>query len=195
MTKAIIITATEHFVACPHCGVKAGRVDHLFSTHLPRSFGPWSCQSCRMSYSGTVHAPDNIELEKRDEAYVRTIDLLALEMGDAEPILFLVGGGSHRNGGKRAGSDDDGKEYLYEEHTCPTNITQSIVRIIEGDDDDPHGLFTYLATVDWPDGLEEHEINIAWALEHFPEYFDGGGVKRLPARATKKPRPAEADLG
>lgn len=154
--KARLITHTH--VACPNCGEEAGRVDHLFP-QAPVSTS-WYCDSCGREYAVKVNSPAEIEVEVRDGQHIDTHDLLMIPPRDT-PVYFVVKGMELRRPGDTP-EDAGSKQYLYEEHSCPTNHVRCEAIISDGDED-PHGVFEFVRSV--PSGDDEPET---WA-EVFPE--------------------------
>lgn len=70
----------------------------------------------------------------------KTLDLLCLYDSDGEPVYFIVEGV-----GNVTDENPLDDEYLYNEHTCPTNYIP-IEAIFTKDDDDPHGVFDYICS-------------------------------------------------
>lgn len=172
-------TETMTYVSCPHCGKRAGRIDHLFGDRLPRSWGPWYCDECGGAYEGTVVSPTEIAIEKRDgRRKIDTLDLLMIP-ARAEPVYLVL------NSWRWEGDEDHGKEYFYEEHTCPTNWTDQIEAFILDGDADPHGVAQFVRTVDAPeepDGGEEYDFQML-----FPEAFDAPTIDGNATVAPHKP--------
>lgn len=49
------------------------------------------------------------------------------------------------------------KSYYYDNHTCPINwMGGYVIKLIEGDDDDPHGLFKWVKTITLEEALAKH---------------------------------------
>ncbi len=165
---ARIIAEMRHYVACPACGEKAGRIDHLYSDVAKRSYrgrsqsvGPWVCDDCGAGYRVTVTYEDHWPALKpgnivprvaveRDPAYdhVDTLTMLYFPVTDAGRLIVS----SRRLASDKVGY---GQRYFYDEHTCTLNLLQGNVELVIDDDDtDPHGLFVYVTTIDWPDDLD-----------------------------------------
>jgi len=75
---------------------------------------------------------------------LQLIVLLQLDVETEKPIYFIT---KHRT--ISSTSSEDLKEqltYFFDEHYCPCNVVagSDILRIYEGRDDDPHGLFRYV---------------------------------------------------
>lgn len=75
---------------------------------------------------------------------LQLIVLLRLDVEAEKQIYFIT---KHRT--VSSGTAEDLKKelsYFFDEHYCPCNVVagSDIVRIYEGRDDDPHGLFQYV---------------------------------------------------
>jgi hypothetical protein len=87
---------------------------------------------------------------------IDTLDLLRLPA--TPPVYFVV------KGCRLVDSPD--RTYFYEEHSCPTNYVQCEAIICDGDDD-PHGVFEFVRSVDVPD---DYDGKANWRAL-FPEAF------------------------
>lgn len=99
--------------------------------------------------------------EPHRTTFVRTLDLLVLRRSEGD-VFFVVEG--LRIEDEKLG---EGKSYFYEEHSCPTNHVRCEAIITDGDDD-PHGIFEFVRSVDMPEGYDEESVD--W-LALFPEAF------------------------
>lgn len=137
------------FLICPECGDERSRLDHLT---VGTSFGPWYCDECGLGINGKVTA-DGPEIEIHKDRLVKTFVLLRLRapLNDGENVHIVIDGKASRpynwvlNLAKQRGHD----EFLYNEHTCPTNYLRCEA-IFDGDDEDPHGIFEYVDTIENP---------------------------------------------
>lgn len=147
------------YVLCPYCGEGPQRVDQLFG-HMTK-FGPWSCAACGGSYAGTVEDDRSIRVHKLPtESSIKTWDLLKIERA---PVFLIV------DASRRPDDREGSKSFLYDEHTCPVNWTDRIAEIIFDGDHDPHGVATFIRSVDQSDEYEQDEVE--WPLV-FPEAFE-----------------------
>ena len=163
--KATLVTETKTYLNCPHCGERASVVDHILAGQ-PRSFGPWYCDECGRSYTGSLAADGTIDLELAAAVRTATLNLLTIPPRD-EPVYLVVHGGrygdDHNEGGTTA--------YYYDEHTCPTNWVSEVEAFILDGDSDPHGVAQFVRRVDTPplpEGVADYDLP---AL--FPEAFEG----------------------
>jgi hypothetical protein len=69
-----------------------------------------------------------------------------LQRGEGEPLYIVV---EHQ----RMWDDEGVWRYFVEEGTCPTNLL-GCVRLIDGDDTDPHGIFEYVEWVPRPPEMD-----------------------------------------
>ncbi len=151
------------FCFCPWCQEKSGqRVDHLFAS-APTPFGPWYCDVCGRGFTGNVDELRNVTLHKNDrDQYVRTFVLLRR----ADTNLFLV-----LDAKRHVDKDDDGHghlQYLYEEHSCPTNWLRECVAVIDNGDADPHGFLSVIRSIDAEKNVDTDKVD--WEVV-FPEAF------------------------
>lgn len=166
-SNARLIAEMRLYAACPACGEKAGRIDHLYSDDEKRryrgrsqSVGPCVCDECGAGYRVTVTYDDHRPALKPGNIVPRVaverapehdcVDTLTLLRFPNRPDAYLVVAGT-RNASDRPGENE---RYFYDEHTCPTNYLD-IEAIWDGADDDPHGIFAYVATIDRPVNFDD----------------------------------------
>jgi len=132
------------YINCPVCGEDADelRVDHL----NPGAKTRWFCDDCGEQIS--IHVLPNGDIETEPTG-IKLHKVLVYLRSD-KPFTFAVQGTIE--------SDETAEEYhghvryLYEEQRCPFNTLQETLQIIDqNNDDDPHGIFTYLRTEPWRD--------------------------------------------
>lgn len=129
------VTYTKTFLVCPHCAHHTNSsIDHL---EAGRHFGPWFCDECGGSFLGVANGADTV-LTKHHERQTKTLDLLVLEPTE-KPIYFILDGIQF--------GEDGNKEYLYEEHSCPTNWLRNIRLVSVDGDIDPHGFMEFVRHV------------------------------------------------
>lgn len=156
--KATIITETKQSFLCPKCNVqwKCG------FDHISRSitFGPWYCHHCGHGVYGRV-TDDDLQLEESGDHRHKTLVLLRLDIEIAEPIHIVINGGMICKEGADLTAElaelQRHNEFLYAEHTCPWNYLR--VRIKEGDDCDPHGIFVHQETVLAPPDVDSQDLD------------------------------------
>lgn len=76
--------------------------------------------------------------------HYKTLNLLVIPPRD-KPVYFVVEGIA-----AVGDPPGEGKDYFYEEHSCPTNYVECEAIIYEGDED-PHGVFQFVRAVAAPD--------------------------------------------
>jgi len=183
---ARIIGETRLYVACPACGEKAGRIDHLYSDAAKQSYrgqsldaGPWMCEECGAGYRVTVayddHRPalkpgniaPHVRVERAPE-HDRVDTLTLLRFPDADDAYLVVAG--TRPIGEKPGVNEP---YVYDEHTCPVNYLGPRVELVmRGDDTDPHGLFAHVTTIDRPADIDLDDLSVAQVRALFDSEID-----------------------
>lgn len=139
-----IVQRTTTYAVCPHCQQDAGEVDHLLGQQFTTE---WYCNNCGKQYRLDFDTSGHVEITRLAGLKITTLDLLVLPP-QKEPVYFVVEG-MRFEGGRDGGERDeaDAKQFLYEEHSCPTNWLQPKMVWHDGDSD-PHGLIEYVAHVD-----------------------------------------------
>lgn len=131
---------------CPSCGSKTGvgTIDHL--RMAPDFKTSWSCKDCgkcihlRLQHGVLTECAVNPM-----EHWVKGVAVLKLEPQD-HPIYFAV---EHRDYRPKSGEHEDeldrhaSRQFLFEEHSCPTNWFKPIL-VMDGKDSDPHGLLKFV---------------------------------------------------
>lgn len=152
---------------CPHCGLAEHSENHLFPG---QRFGPWFCDECGGSFLGNTAADETIDLELLAERKVETLDVLLLKP-QKKSVYFIVPGARYEGRGPSEKTVAEHKRYYYEMHSCPTNWLKPKMVYHDGDAD-PHGLFTFVSTVDLkalpPDedlGPNDHDRAMAALIE------------------------------
>lgn len=139
LVEATIITETKRYFACPNGCAYKHSIDHLFEpTYVGREVGSWNCKVCGDAYYFTAHSDGRLFVRKceKEEKYRRAFVVLEIPP-QKHPIRLLLD--THAWDG-----EDDNQRYLYEEHTCPTNWTRNISKIIIDGDEDPHGFAKFV---------------------------------------------------
>lgn len=162
------------YVVCPWCEGESGhRIDHLYDIHFPVPFGPWLCNLCGASFSGSVLSPGDVSLRKveSDLALARSMILLKLDAKDGT-VFFVI------DRDRLFDVPDDSYEiiqssqrYFFEEHSCPTNWLRDCAAVIYNGDPDPHGFLKFVRSVDVPRDFDD-DYGGQWPLL-FPEAFEG----------------------
>ena len=156
---ATMIMKPELYFACPHCGAgDQHSVTHFLPVRQDVAFGPWQCKTCGWAVTGRWHhatqTVDVLSLEQRARP-AKGFMLLRIAASKAErPIFFVVEHQiSTRDGFEGLEEWTDRQRHWVGEHTCPTNIVP-VTAIIEGQDQDPHGVLEFVAFAPEPDGWD-----------------------------------------
>lgn len=157
-------TETKTYVVCPCCDGNLGSIDHLMGNKVGSTW-LWYCDGCGARVKFAMEGNEVVSTEPTGEKSVRTIDFL--KHGD---IGLIVEGMAFAKDGK---VDLDGKEYWYNEHTCPTNYLKNVLAIVDlkTDDYDPHGIFEYVGTTQW--NPQVSDWNCSFDFRVYKEMFDG----------------------
>lgn len=133
--KANLVTETKTYIVCPGCGEEKSSISHLRNGFKTR----WHCYECGIQYDLLVNSQTDVDMEIVNKPKDKNLlTLLVLEPHD-KPVYIVINDKAYEG-------DIEGKEYLYNEHTCPTNYMSQIQTIIDGDDYDPHGIFQYVGS-------------------------------------------------
>lgn len=135
----------ERYIYCPRCGKGKHKISHL---KVGTSFGPWHCRArgCWYGFEGRV-TPTGAVVTILEQRVIPT----KVTLRTYEPITLVVQGLRFENVPGVAGGDDDNR-FFYEENTCPINVLQRVIRVVdETGDADPHGVFTYVKTEELTD--------------------------------------------
>lgn len=144
------------YVKCPFCGEGKSRVCHLFGQQLPNTFGPWYCDGCGKGYTGTINSETDIDLkEYTRDFFAPSLSVLKLEPR-TEPVYLVLK--------DRAYNGDIDKEYFFNEHTCPTNFMSQVEKIIDRDDYDPHGVFSFVGSALVENDFDFHDDSAVKAV-------------------------------
>lgn len=146
----------EKVFVCPDCKLTW----HSSYSHVKpgETWGPWYCRHCGCGVRGKV-TEEGTDIEVVDDKKTKTLVLLRLDEDVTPPIHLLIEGFVHCPRGVDPKDYIESEEYIshmryyYNEGTCPWNYLRLPIR--QGEDTDPHGIFTYQETVLWPEGLTE----------------------------------------
>ncbi len=149
-------TVTRTYANCPHCGQKAGQVDHITGTEA----GEWSCDACGGWYlvrkvKGKVVVTKGTR-QKWNEYWVFL---------RCDKLTVLI---KHRTPTREPGDDQTEVEHLsyyLAEHTCPTNWMYAIEEMAYDGIQDNHDTFTVVKAIltqpgDDADDIMRRYINI-----------------------------------
>jgi len=147
----------SHIVRCPIGECKGFHDISYFAERNSFSVGPWYCDACG---AGVMLVKNNGLVNYKITGERKVDRLVLLDMAkDAKDVKIIVEGMRHEGG--RHGSEEGDDKYFYNEHTCPTNYLTGIVKIIEGEDADPHGIFEFNKGID----VDDADLKIAMAGE------------------------------
>jgi hypothetical protein len=107
----------------------------------------WYCDTCGQRYRLSFSRDGAVEIAPAKGRKITTIDVLKLSP-QAKPVYFIVKGMRFEDDDTL--EDDDragGKQFFYEEHSCPTNWLKPEMVYFDGDAD-PHGLIEFVETAD-----------------------------------------------
>lgn len=135
----------KRYISCPHCGGSKHEISHL---KTGEDFGPWYCRErdCWYGFEGRV-TPTGAVVTMLERRAIPT----KVTLRTSEPITLVVQGLRFENMPGMTGGDDH-CAFFYEENTCPINVLQQVIRVVDEDGDaDPHGIFTYVKTEELDD--------------------------------------------
>lgn len=151
-TNVVGQVTTKHYIPCPQCSdLESFSVGHLLDRST--SFGPWYCDKCGHSIIGWVEVvakgeTPKVSIKPGKDRKVSTRDVLRIA---GTEIYMVVEGMNFVNTKGDLSNTDENKRYLYEEHTCPTNVTKNEHRFVtswgKNLNDDPHGMFEFVASL------------------------------------------------
>lgn len=159
-------TYTKTFIICPHCDAHTNSsIDHF---QKGESFGPWHCDECGRQFQGKANGKETQVSKVNGDFFSKTLDLLVLPPID-KPVYFVLEGKRYHD---HLNDDYDGKQFFYEEHSCPTNWIRNTIMIANAGDTDPHGLLQFVRSIPAPtfsgNCMEDDEVIIS----NFPEVKD-----------------------
>lgn len=155
----------------------------------------WTCDNCGSIFRGEVnrHHPGEIQLFRLPGLGPRSVPVLVLlkytPIGGSEYLepkeqqMYLVVRAHTRLEPREVlpGTTwrDEFDEFYYDENTCPTNYTRSVVAafrntetLIEGQNDDPHGIFKYIKTAVMPENFDSCDLeNQGTLIEYYEQLF------------------------
>lgn len=167
--KAKVKTVEKLFFACPGCGDDERHEISHFIGGGDRPFGPWRCDACGTKVAGQWCGSDRSVVITSIKQHARETSgymLLRLAVKSEEPVFFVVKHTLYTDDGQYSVEEEiEHMRSLVDEHTCPTNLVR-IPAIIQGRDEDPHGVFEFIAFAHRPDGFDENDA--CWA-DLFPQ--------------------------
>lgn len=160
------IAKEKKVFACPECQSPEHSYGHLKTGSF---FGPWYCNNCGASVTGTINAND-VDIERHSDRKARTLVLLRLDVPgtEAKPVHIIVEGMAFYPDGSQPNAQEaqERGEYFYNQHTCPWNYLRLPIK--EGESVDPHGLFVHQETILMPDGYDGMLID---SIEQWRDLF------------------------
>lgn len=142
-------TKPDRYILCPACNKDENVVSHLpIGTKTA-----WYCDKCGAHFRLHVLPDNEVECEViPDDSYVRRL----VTLRSSGPVTIKLDTFSMLRNPHSDVPDSDEvyyAKYYYDEHTCPTNFTDRIVKVIdETGDEDPHGVFQFVSIEAWPMG-------------------------------------------
>lgn len=136
----MIVQRTTTYAVCPACGADAGSIDHLLGKDMQTW---WYCDSCGQRYQLAFKSDGTVDITLARGRKITTMDVMVLKP-QPKPVYFVVEG--MRFEGERDDDDRDeneSKQFLYEEHSCPINWLRPVLMSYDGDHD-PHGVIEYV---------------------------------------------------
>lgn len=183
MPKLDIQTETRRYFQCTTCGDQADRkfyIEHLMlmaaTSGSNTTFGMWHCTRCGMGYAGHVTPEGELFVDaiRKGTNFKDCFVLLRYAGSTPDEPLHVILKTSHASDDLVMESAEPGSSsigYYYDDHTCPTNWTPEIHTIVAGQDSDPHGVFEFVAAMDFEGVLK--------ALKDYPEHADITTVDQL----------------
>jgi len=156
MKQMIPVVETKNYAVCPCCEKQTSSIDHLLNTDISTS---WYCDSCGERY--------RIIFKKSGEVFTQAIG----ERVNKNIVLLKNGNVGLVVEGMSFSDAESNHEYYYNEHTCPTNYMKNVLAVIdlEHNDSDPHGIFEYVATLDWDKNVEDCNYDYSDIVTVFEE--------------------------
>ena len=144
----------KYYSTCPSCHEKDGTVDHLLDLNTSTM---WYCDNCGARYS-LKFENGKMFIGKTKEYKEKT--LVMLKYSD---VVLIV------EGMKFSDYKENNDAYFYNEGTCPINYMRSVKMIIDikNNDNDPHGIFEYIETVDYDERIDDPNCTLDSIKEMF----------------------------
>jgi hypothetical protein len=164
MNEYTKIKSTNSYLECecPICGKSEFSFDvnfHFSKTEVKDYI--WSCDRCLHRIEFVCNPNKDIlwkDLGKQNE-----LKLVVLKIDLEKPLYVLVED-------RYCSGEVKDTKYYYEEHTCPTNVTHDIIKYVYDNDDDPHGIFEFVACI--PTTHDEMgNIKDDWNSKEISQFF------------------------
>lgn len=157
--KAKIVT--KKFFECPACGDHEFQIEHLKDSSS--SNWTWQCHSCvsdisfKLVEDGEIEIT-NIKAPPKGKEHLLILLKPVFQDPKAKDKVYLIL--EERN--MRHETDIDelqrSQRYYYNEHTCPGNYLGGAT-VLEGTDDDPHGIFEFVETIYRPVDFDSNYLH------------------------------------
>lgn len=153
---------TKKYIVCPSCDDHTFCIDHLKSTDSTETIHGWMCRACVSSVKFKMNEAGDIEIldvVRPPPGKERLLVLLSADFQDpnAEKRVYLVVSKPNYSRGVDLATITKSERFYFDEHTCPTNYLGAT--IIEGDNDDPHGIFKFEEVIFQPEGFDTDDFH------------------------------------
>lgn len=148
----------DPYFECPTCQEKH-RIGHLEPSDKTYQ---WQCECCT-DISFIYHNKEELEIVSVKTPPEGKSHLLILLKADFQgtdakkPVYLIVQKMNYRHE-LDIKTITEYEEYHYNQHTCPSNYLGGTT-ILEGDDDDPHGIFKFQEVVFTPEGYDATDFH------------------------------------
>ena len=142
--QAQLTKETTTYVHCPSCENKCSTVDHLTDGFV----SSWVCENCGVMYD--IKMEEGI-ISVSSTNKINTKKFVFFKNSNIGLIVKITS----------FDSEQEQMQYFYDEHTCPINYMSNVIAVInlETGDDDPHGIFEYCGSSDYPADYSESDYN------------------------------------
>jgi transcription elongation factor Elf1 len=149
------IKETIFYSVCPNCNKKGSSINHLIKENIETK---WFCDNCGIQYNLKIEN-GKMFTSKTDNYKIKTLVMLK----NNNIALIVEGMCFYENKGC---CDDD---YFYNEHTCPVNYMRNVKMVIDlkNLDNDPHGIFEYVTTVNYDERIEDCNCDMKTLINIF----------------------------
>lgn len=138
----------KQFFSCPNCKDHDFEVSHLDKNNIwTRSF---TCVSCNakvdFTYDGTEVDIKDVELPPEGKSHILVLLKPVFQPEGSDKPVYLVVHKPNYIFETDLNQLQRTEEFYYNSHTCPSNYLGGTV-VLEGGDDDPHGIFQFQEAV------------------------------------------------
>lgn len=157
--KAQILT--KKFFKCPACGDHELQVDYLKNS--TNSGWTWQCKSCVSNISFKLTDDGEIEITNIKSPPKGKENLLILlkpvfQDPKAKDQVYLILEKPNTLHETDIDELQRQQRYYYNEHTCPSNYLGGAT-VLEGTDDDPHGIFQFVEAIYRPEDFDSNYLH------------------------------------